>query len=385
MKSLSLKITAVNRLKESSVFSKKPLYIQILNYLIESEKKGVTVKSSMIAIDLLGQDGLNSSNQDATIRSKVQNIRKDLDLFYLTEGKGEVQRLFIPKGSYKLELEDQKRISETIPNTTQFSKKGKASIAILSVTALLAIVLNVYFILRIPESGITGHNTSLISLFLDKTKPLDIVVGDRGFYTEYDVELGRSRFIYDHDRDMPHTASKLRRHMLKYPERRIFPEIVFYHCDIENMLLAANIKEEWALNGLEVEIIQSSKKKVIQKNTVFISKASSGDLYNLSYYFSESRARLGLLKDEYGEIFTYFLAEDSIPLGISEEFCDDVSRKCKISYCIIKKVITETGHELLFLLPTDDAARNYMLNKLSNLSFREDILSSFNGSIPCKI
>ena len=48
----------------------------------------------------------------------------------------------------------------------------------------------------------------------------------------------------------------------------------------------------------------------------------------------------------------------------------------------MKKVKTLEGHELLFLLPTNNDARTYIYKKLYDNDFQKEILVSFGKEIP---
>ena len=95
------KLKAANVLEKSEVFRKHPNLIDLLKYLINQEEKGVKLKSVTIAIDLLSDTkSSRSSDKETIIRTRLFNLRKKLELFYLAEGKEENQRLSIPKGGY---------------------------------------------------------------------------------------------------------------------------------------------------------------------------------------------------------------------------------------------------------------------------------------------
>jgi len=54
------------------------------------------------------QDSYSGANQDSYIRIRVFNIRKELSVYYLSEGKDDRYRLLIPKGDYKVKVLEQK-------------------------------------------------------------------------------------------------------------------------------------------------------------------------------------------------------------------------------------------------------------------------------------
>ena len=315
------KFDAINRLKQSEKFSNQELQIKILEYLANADEEGRNIKSTTLAIDLLGRsDGANTSVQDAFIRTKVMNLRKDLDLFYLTEGKEEAYKISIPKGAYRLLLSPQNKKNSVVKS---INAKGKSkSIPPFFIVSILLVVVSIlclgvtYFMIQ--KKGDT--QSSIVSLFLSKESPLTIVLGSRGFYREYDTELERYRFIFDSDVELPHQKSKLKRIEQAYQERKIITvEDNLRHIDIPNMLFATKLLKEWWQSGQESFIKESTtvnKAFELKNNTLFISKMNSGDLYDLTVYFDNSRCKFKRGDMNTPIYISHFMMPDSTALSL---------------------------------------------------------------------
>ena len=387
MELFSLKKEAISRLEKTEVFTKKELYLDILHYLVKAEQEGTSVKSSTIANDLLGiEDGRNGGNQDAVIRTKIQGIRKELKLFYLTEGKTEKYRLTLPKGSYKLELqnvETSKEANYIEPNaqatTAKAGVKRKIWLYSLSMAVCLLLLINTYLLFfDTPAQGNT-FQSSVVTLLLGEKKPLTIVVGERGFYLEYDKDIMRYRYVFDFDTDLPHVSEKLASLIQAHPEKQIVHNS-FAHVDTENMMLAAELHKEQALMQSKSIIVKSRNLEKIEQNTVFVSKTISGDMYNLSSYFLNSRFKFSAPQSR-GSL-KYFMKKDSTILDLDPKYEEYKNKEFITSYYIIKKAITPNNHKILFLLPTDDGTRNYFMDRLYEPTFQSELQDSFGGNVP---
>ena len=100
---INQKLEAIAALEASQSFPKQTIYFQILRYLVHKENEDVVIKSTTIAIDLLSSKDEKSKNlRDSYVRSKMYNLRKELELFYANEGKSYPVKISIPKGAYKV-------------------------------------------------------------------------------------------------------------------------------------------------------------------------------------------------------------------------------------------------------------------------------------------
>jgi len=376
------KMSAIEKLERSNSFPKKEIYFQLLRYMVEEEKEGRNVKSSTIAIDLLHDEGDKAMNRDSFIRSKVLSLRKYLDQFYLSEGKDFTTKIYIPKGNYKVLLREEEPIKEVKSNRLLQLLSKQTSSWWFMMTSVLLGGLCVYLLFKQSTNVKTiGHPSSFVSLLINTNAPLDIVFGDRGFYNEYDTILKRHRAIYDTDVNLPENFIRFNKLKEQFPERDLFFDRNFYHTDIDNIYLLSDLKVEWVIYEQPVRLIPSSQKKQIDRNTVFLSKTSSADMYELfSHYFLDSRVNFRQGEMKYLPFKSYTLQDTVVDFktaSIKKE-----GKNFTRSYCLLKKLITLEHHELLFILPSNDAARKYIHEKLFDTSFREELLQSFRNGIP---
>jgi len=371
MTNTSLKLTAIKRLEKVPAFADNDIYLKILRYLVDAEEEGKNVKSTTIAIDLLGKsDGFNSNVQDSLIRNKVLKLRKELDLYYLSEGKREDYRLSIPKGQYKVQLTPLK------PSKRKKTKIKMQLRLLVSIIAFLLITIICLLIFSFGKVESVRKNDFLVSYLMDTKKDLDIVVGSRGFYTEFDPEVKRHRFIYDSDIELPYNPDKFDSLKTSLPSRKIINSaFAFRHVDMTNVLIASKISTAWSFLGRENSIIESTEVKdvnMIKRNTVFVSKTGSGDLYDFGkilLHDSHFKFKSGFLNSPIN--ITHLVKKDTlIPILNYLEY--DIPK-----YIVVKKVRNAQGIYVLFLMPSEDNSRDYLYHRLSNKTFIDDILDSF--------
>ena len=373
----SLKLKAIQKIKESDSFSEQELFIQILEYLAKAEQEEKVIKSTTLAIDILGSnDHRDVSVQDVFIRNKVMNLRKKLNLYYLTEGKDEEHRISIPKGTYKLKItkvEVQTKDKDVLPQNE--GKKNK-------VPLLLTIGVAFFFLSSILLLTILlyGHSspskTSLVSYFLDRKKPLNIVVGSRGFYKEYDLKMKRFRMIYDVDVELPTQEKKMNTMKTLNPKRKIASlENDFRHTDTPNLFFAAELHKEWG-EAKSASVLKESffykNTSSIERNTVFISKLGSGDLFRFYRFFENTNCifRKGILNTP--KNIGHFKLNKNTEVSFKYDGLYNTPQ-----YFLIKKVIAPNGYGVLFLLGSGDKPRDYILSRMYSEEFHQKIIQSF--------
>ena len=374
----SLKLKAIQKIKESDSFSEQELFIQILDYLAKAEQEDKIIKSTTLAIDILGnEDHRDVSVQDVFIRNKVMNLRKKLNLYYLTEGKEEEHRISIPKGTYKIKITSVE-VQSKDKGIAQQNDSKKNKVNLLLTVGLAFFFLSSLFLLGMLLYGHSSPSkTSLVSFFLDRKKPLDIVVGSRGFYKEFDQKIRRFRLIYDVDVELPTQEKKMKALITMNPKRRIASmEDNFRHADIPNLFFAAELHKEWGESkstSLLKESFFYKNTSTIEQNTVFISKVGSGDLYRFYTFFEKTNCifKKGILNTP--KFISHFALNEKTSISFTYDGLYNTPQ-----YFLIKKVIAPNGHGVLFLLGSGDKPRDYVLSRMYNEVFQEKIIQSFS-------
>jgi len=357
-------------IEESGFFTKNPLLLKILKYLVDAEASGELPKSAQIAHHVLDHDIEVYKDQVSFIRVQIFNLRKKLKLYYLTDGKNEKYQILIPKGSYKVEYVENKLLSQQ-PEKNKYLVKGLIGLVVF----LLGIISYQYIFFS--SKKLDSNLSSLITSLTDEGKPLEIVVGNRDFYREYDAELGRARFIWDSDNRFPVVASKMSEIIRKYPQRKITisNNSIMTHTDVDNMLFASKISSELTkINRQSITSI-SSKLTNINQNIVFLGKMGDGDMYKLKKYFNNEHFLFARPYNEFFGVKLYYFQHGDSTIKINPT----VGEK---RFFIIKKKVTNEGKKILFLISNQHQSRTYVYEQLSKPHFTKEIVQALGGREP---
>lgn len=357
----------IETLSSSKLFSEDKIYVDILQYLAKEEKN---IKATTLANEIFGENSDEYTDvHDSRIRNKVFKLRKKLELYYLTEGREDSYKINIPKGKYQLELTVQKKKSNTPPsnNTRQLLRSPSTYI----ICVLVLLVAFLLILLGQKENSNLAKKKSLVSVFLSKEKALNVVVGSRHFYREYDPQLKRIRYILDTDKEIPYFKIKMDAFVASYPERRVAITSNLRFTEIQNMQFAADLKSEWNISNSSCQISESiliAGINSIKENTVFIDKVGDGNLFYFAELFKGSRFLFDKRKQNmYGEIVRFQVKKDS----------SFFLKYKKEKYFLIKKKRLKNGRYVLFMLGSDRYARNYIHEHLFDNDFSNSIISSF--------
>ena len=105
------------RLLASNAFPASPRRRRLLEYVVEQTLTGHgdRLKAYELAVAVLERNANFNSQGDPIVRVEMAQLRRDLEHYYLAEGRAEPIRITIPKGHYipAFEVRDQQSASET--------------------------------------------------------------------------------------------------------------------------------------------------------------------------------------------------------------------------------------------------------------------------------
>lgn len=93
------------RLLESGALGRSPQLVELFEYLVAASARNRSPKEAEIAHDVFGRDAAFEPAQDALVRVHVHRLRTKLERFYAENTAEGGERLAIPKGEYRLVLE----------------------------------------------------------------------------------------------------------------------------------------------------------------------------------------------------------------------------------------------------------------------------------------
>jgi len=306
-------------------------------------------------------------------------------LFYFKEGANEEYQLTIPKGSYRLELikKELPPSTNTTPTTESVKSMPTKSIwkhyPLFICLSLLVLSLGYIAYLKIGEGHKEPFSNSLLSLLMSESETIDIVVGSKNMYREYDSDMDLFRYIYDVN--YIGDFSQIEEMQSRFPQKKITDNGMAYHINFEAMRMVSFIELYCKVNGIKSNILRSNMVERFKHNAVVICKYTEGTLSKFSKYFSGSR----FVATTYGESnkihqITHFKQDDNILLPLFGK--KSKRSKSSPSYFIIKKVKTDNEKEVIFFLSGNKVTQDFIRYNLFSSSFQEDILEAFEGEVP---
>jgi len=169
----------INKICNSKVFT-SPTDSRLLRYLADATINGNVLKESVIAVDIFNRDPSFNPGDDSIVRSSIYNLRKKLDSYYLEDGKDDLIRITIPKGSYRVVFEEVQPGTIRIGKTKKIIRKSDFGVLIILLVVTTSVFSILYFSQRRTMLKLkkTSENNYFWSDFIKSDKPLLIVLGN---------------------------------------------------------------------------------------------------------------------------------------------------------------------------------------------------------------
>lgn len=174
----------VEKIKRSGALGRSPAYKKLLDYLMQITESGLVCSEMTVAIEVFNKGDDFDVTSDSTVRVYVYNLRQKLKTYYEGAGSRDLVRLSIPKGAYRLAI-DQIEIES---GSTGFSGRFKPRLALLSVISLVAIcsamLTSIFVSDQSREPVFSEQQQQFWGALLADNKPLMIVIGDYYIFGE---------------------------------------------------------------------------------------------------------------------------------------------------------------------------------------------------------
>lgn len=186
--------------------------VKLLQYLINSTLEEKTLKETIIAIDVFGRDASFDPSSDSIVRSNIYNLRKKLESYYRNEGASDKIRFVIPKGSYQVQFQENKKDSLKIDK-----QKGIALKIFFPLTIALTLIFAfLYFSEKHDSSAMANMNGNpVLNYYIHSGNSLLIVLGD--YFMMEKTQLPDSSFNYVRDPEI-NNQNDLLKYLEKKPE-----------------------------------------------------------------------------------------------------------------------------------------------------------------------
>lgn len=188
----------VERIRASGALGRGTHLQRMFEFLVECQAQGKVPKEVEVAVDCFDRGPDVDVAQDSTVRVTAHKLRRRLEEFY--RGNGEAQRLVIPRGEYRLLLQEQ---PAPAPASTGWRRllpaTAREKIAVGAALACL-VVGGVAVALSWPRAGaaFTAQRHSIVwAPILQDKLPVQLVLGDYYIFGERGPDGRVERLVRD--------------------------------------------------------------------------------------------------------------------------------------------------------------------------------------------
>jgi DNA-dependent RNA polymerase auxiliary subunit epsilon len=353
----SVKQKTIEKILSSQEFADNKIKRELLEYLYQAEKQGHSVKEITIAREFFDRHISSDFANDSYVRNFIYKLRKKLDSYYRNEGKDEKVRLIIPKGRYHVEFIDK--------NSQKLKAKQYGQYKyILAIPLILIFIFVLFWEVTVKSKYVPIHPVTKHLFWGDFIKSeikTGLVIGDIVLYSEYDSELQKWRTILDPDVD---TVEDFTSFVQEHPERNV---------SLSNV---TRIHMSTVPNLMKILPIFYSV-----RNQIFFewsAELSWDDLRKNNIIYIGNVRSLQILKNLYNDktikvqhpeiIFLTDLSGDTL-----ETYRNVVTQEYSETYAIISKFPGPSNNIILLLLGTDYPSRIFLIDRLSETTFLEEL------------
>ena len=175
---------------------------RLFEFLVACQAQGRVPKELEIAVDGFGRGADFDVAQDATVRVTVHKLRRRLEEFYRDEGATAPYRLVLPRGEYRLTLQEATSAeSSTVEESLRPMRRERIAWIVAGLLAVTCLALLVNLLRRpdVDERVARVRASALWAPLLDDGLPIQLVLGDYYIFGETDEHGAVRRLIRDFD------------------------------------------------------------------------------------------------------------------------------------------------------------------------------------------
>lgn len=355
----------IDKVCSSRIFT-SPTDSRLLRFLVNSTLEGKVLKETVIAVEIFNRDPSYNPGDDSIVRSSIYNLRKKLNAYYLEEGRSDLIKITIPKGSYQVVLEDS---GDPKPVQSNLLKKQiRISTVLLAGLVPIALIIIYSVLLRGKnrEPGTDVRNNYLWSGLISGDKPLLIVLGD--YFMMERIQPGDSSHSF-----------------IRNPEVNTPEDFISYrdrNPGMRDQMKAFGMSyfgEEipWGLMRI-LDVFKSSSRKITVK---YSSELSPADLRENDIIFFGDFSTLRLLRSFMSH--THYRFNLTPPAVYYSENYTDTTEIIYISnplvsdfqndYAIVSKLRGYEGNTIMLFLSFSPFGKTEAVNKLTDHSFIKEL------------
>lgn len=184
------------RIRASGVLGRSQLIQRLFDFLIDCSLTDRAPKEIEVAIDVFGKDARFDVSQDAMVRVYIHKLRRKLEEFYAGPGRGETERMVIPKGAYRFVIEPVETAQADVPparRRLRWMPLALGASVLANIAALLIFGYGRWH--STPDDLAALRESPVWSRILDNHRTIFIVLGDYYIFGETDKTAEVKRLI----------------------------------------------------------------------------------------------------------------------------------------------------------------------------------------------
>ncbi len=219
-----------DKILNSHEFANSQINKSLLQFLFQSFLKDEIPKETSIALEIFDRSQDFNPNEDTIVRVHMFHLRNKLEAYYQNEGKNDKYKLNIPKGHYALEFLPRRETAVKSPPT--YSSLSKIYFIII-ICFLILLCLYLWISNRNANNKIAYYQlidkrNPIWAEYLQNDLPTLIVLGNNLFFSEYDKDLEKWRYVRDLNIN---TMEELNAYKAQFPLKKIQPTDEAYFPD----------------------------------------------------------------------------------------------------------------------------------------------------------
>jgi len=173
----------LEQVMESNNFSKSPVNRELLKYLVQVSMRGENPKEYQIAAEVFGRK--IGAERETNVRVYIQNLRKKLQEYYQSEGKGDELVFELPKGKYHVRF-----------RYSRFRMIRKKIYSGAPLLLLFSFILLIVSAIILQSRPVRKTTIDFWKPFLTNEHPVFLVLGDHYFFRSR-IATGKIAIVRD--------------------------------------------------------------------------------------------------------------------------------------------------------------------------------------------
>jgi hypothetical protein len=352
------------RIRATDALGRSQLIQKLFDFLIECSATGRAPKETEVAIEVFGKDLDFDVAQDAMVRVYVHKLRRKLEEYYSGAGRGEPNRLTIPKGAYRFVIEGPAlQVANTLIPLSEVSRLAPdaglppptRSRRWLWPTLAASLVINLLFLILLvwqrPAAVAADpvRHSMLWTRMLNSERPLLVVLGDYYIFAETDRNMEVQRLVREFSINSPADLDQY---------LKLHPDLADRYQDMQLNYLPTS--SAYALKDLmPLLAAAAARTRVVMASDVTPAMLKSSDVIYIGYL-----SGMGMLSDlvfsgsrfDVGESFDVLIDRASGKRYISQAAMPVPGEQTYHDYGYFATFAGPSGNQIMIIAGTRDVA-----------------------------